>query len=244
MKAGLAALLCLALLAGCVGKTPAAVPPATGQIDGAVVDPLLHPFSNQTVTLVQLQRTDVTSRLGGFTFRDVPIGFYTVTTRLEDGRAATQVVDVEAGKITRVILQLLPHEGPVLRIDAFNHQSGSQLAYPNQECSVCAWSLPLEPGERPAEVLLETSWSRLGAPMSGADTLRITLTDEAGFPFFDGLLEPGQTVAIAGTDLPEDARSLDIRVTFGRDFVARPAFEMESLLSLFYGATHDEMLLA
>lgn len=245
LKAGLALLVLPAILAGCLGDQPAAATLGpTGQIDGAVVDHLLRPFANQTVTLVQLGRTDTTSPLGGFTFRDVPVGFYTLTTHLEGGRSATQVVDVAADKITRIILQLLPEEGPRLRIDAIGHQSESQVAYPNQECTVCGWSYPLSAGERPAEVRLEASWPRSGLPLPGADALRVTLTDDAQFPFFDGLLEPDQTIVIQGADLPAHATSLQVHVSFGRDFAPRPAFEMESVLSLFYGATHDAMLKA
>lgn len=245
LKAAVVLWVLPAILAGCLGDQPAASATGpTGQIDGAVVDHLLRPFANQTVTLVQLGRTDTTSPLGGFTFRDVPVGFYTLTTHIDGGPSATQVVDVAADKITRIILQLRPEEGPRLRIDAIGHQSESQVAYPNQECTVCGWSYALSTGERPAEVRLEATWPRSGVPLPGADTLHVTMTDEAGFPVFDGLLEPRQTIVLPGEDLPDQASSLQVHVSFGRDFAPRAAFEMESVLSLFYGATHDAMLKA
>src|ERR1041385_4375782 len=79
MRPLLALTLLLAPLAGCVGQAhDAAGAGPTGQLDGAVVARILHPFDGQAVYLVQLGWRDDTSPLGGFTFRDVPVGTYTV----------------------------------------------------------------------------------------------------------------------------------------------------------------------
>lgn len=242
MKAALLVLLLPAALAGCLGGEPAAPPLPTGQIDGAVVDHLLRPFANQSVELVQLQRFDATSQLGGFTFRQVPVGFYTLTTRLPDDRTATQVVDVQADKITRVILQLLPVPGPDIHLEARPFQSGSQIATAGAECTVCAWSHEVDDTEHPAEVVLRASWSEAGPEVAGSDDLHLLVSDGDGFPLFDGAISPDARIAIPGTDLQPGTGALHVRVWFGPRFLPRAAFEMESILTLYYGATSDELL--
>ena len=242
MKAALLVLLLPAALAGCLGGEPAAPSLPTGQIDGAVVDHLLRPFANQTVELVQLQRFDATSQLGGFTFRQVPVGFHTVTTRLPDQRTATQVVDVQADKVTRVILQVLPPPGPDIHLEARPFQSGSQIATAGAQCTVCAWSHDFEGTERPAEVVLRASWLEQAPDVEGGDDLRLLVSDGDGFALFDGAVSPEARIAIPGQDLEEGTSSLHVRVWCGPRFVPRAAFEMESILTLYYGATSDELL--
>ena len=68
------ALLLAILLAGCSAAPPPAAPEPTGRIDGAVVNEVLQPFSHLNVTLVGMDRVDETSDLGGFTFRELPMG--------------------------------------------------------------------------------------------------------------------------------------------------------------------------
>ena len=241
MKAALA-LLCLpALLAGCLAGEPHAAAVETGQVDGAVVDQLLRPFANQTVLLVQLGRTDQTSALGGFTFREVPVGFYTVTTTGEGGRFATQVVDVQAGKVTRTILQLLPLPGPKLAILPFQHESTAERAEAGELCEPCAWTLDL-PQQRPAEVTFEAVWA---SPVLGDDYghLDLLVKDDRGFPVYQqkGVSAP-LAVSIDGADIHPEARQLSLEVRYGQGFLPDPDFTMRSVLTLYLGATKAEML--
>lgn len=243
MKAALA-LLCLpALLAGCLAGEPAATPRPTGQIDGAVVDQLLRPFSNQTVLLVQLGRVDQTSALGGFTFREVPVGFYTVTTAAEGGRFATQVVDVQAGKVTRTILQLLPVPGPTLAILPFQHESTAERADAGEVCESCGWSVDL-PAQRPAEVTLEAVWDDgLLGDQFGGGHLDLLVVDDRGFPLLEarGRSSPA-LFSIDGADLHPETRELRVQVRYSEGFLPDPDFTMRSVLTMYLGATKAEML--
>ncbi len=242
MKAAVA-LLCLpALLAGCLAGEPAAPAEPTGQIDGAVVDQLLRPFANQTVLLVQLDRTDQTSPLGGFTFREVPVGFYTVTTAGDGGRFATQVVEVQEGRITRVILQLLPVPGPHLAILPYQHQSTAERAEAGQVCAPCEWSVEL-PAQHPAEVTLEAAWQT--GPLLGEqrDHLNLFVTDDRGFPLLEARDQSSPALlSIDGADIHPDARELRVQVSYGDQFLPDPDFTMRSVLTLYLGATKAELL--
>jgi hypothetical protein len=241
VKAALALLLLPALLAGCLAGKPAPQAVPTGQIDGAVVDALLHPYGNQTVRLVQLGRTDQTSPLGGFTFRNVPPGFYTVTTSLGDVSAA-QVVDVEAGRITRVILQLIPTPAPEPYFQAYVYDSPGQSRAAGTECTSCAWAVALSE-QRPAEVTLEAFWSE--GPILGEerDHLHITVTDDRGFTLYEASDAASPFVAsIAGADIHPEAQELRVQVEFGGHYMpsAQP-FTMRSVMTLYHGATKAEL---
>ena len=236
------ALLCLpALLAGCLAGEPAQPKAPTGQIDGAVVDQLLRPFANQTVHLVQLGRTDQTSPLGGFTFRDVPVGFYTLTTAGDEGRFASQVVDVQEGRITRTILQLLPVPGPQVGILPYAHQSRADQAEAGALCEPCGWSLML-PAQRPAEVTLEAVWD-MGLVGKDMARLDITVSDDRGFPLLkaNDVSSPVR-LSIAGEDLHPEARELRVAVHYGSSFLPDPDFTMRSVLTLYLGATKADLL--
>ena len=218
MKAAAVLLLVPALLAGCLAGGHAPAPAPTGQVDGAVVDHLLNPYANQTVTLVQLQRTDQTSPLGGFTFRDVPVGFYTVTTSL-DGVTDTQVVDVEAGKVTRVILQLVPPHKPAPYFQAFAFDSPGERPEAGSPCSSCTWSVALDE-RRPAEVTLDAAWAP-GPLGEDNDVL---------------------SIRVAGADIHPEARGLRVEVAFGPRFMPNAQeFTMRSVMTLYHGATKAEM---
>jgi hypothetical protein len=235
----LAALLLPALLAGCLGGEDADAVP-TGQIDGAVVDHTLHPFANQTVYLTQLGLTDQTSRLGGFTFRNVPVGSYTLLAAHEGTQGTAVVVEVAADRVTKVILQLLPTPVRDPHIAFLPPHSGFEdVAIYGAECGSCAWTIPLEAGERPAEVALEWHWEDSGA---GGDDLRFQVMDDQGDLLrrheVDG--SPA-TVTIDGADIPADARELRVQVWFGSSFLPRPNFHLESYATFYYGATSDEL---
>lgn len=240
MKAAAVLLLVPALLAGCLAGGHAPAPAPTGQVDGAVVDHLLNPYANQTVTLVQLQRTDQTSPLGGFTFRDVPVGFYTVTTSL-DGVTDTQVVDVEAGKVTRVILQLVPPHKPAPYFQAFAFDSPGERPEAGSPCSSCTWSVALDE-RRPAEVTLDAAWAP-GPLGEDNDVLSIRVVDDRGFTLYDATDQPSPVaISIAGADIHPEARGLRVEVAFGPRFMPNAQeFTMRSVMTLYHGATKAEM---
>ncbi|HUR24659.1 MAG TPA: carboxypeptidase regulatory-like domain-containing protein [Candidatus Thermoplasmatota archaeon] len=238
----LAALLLPALLAGCLAEGPAE-PVPTGQIDGAVVDHLLHPYADQTVYLSQLGRSDQTSALGGFTFRNVPVGSYTLLAAHEGTQGAAAVVEVEADRVTKVILQLMPTPVREPHMAIFPSHSGFEdLASYSQECKSCAWTVPLEGDERPAEVVFEWRWETSALADNGDDTLRFQVVDDRGDLLYRR--EAGGspfTAALDGEDIPDDARELRVQVWFGPGFVPRANFRLESYVTVYYGATSEEL---
>jgi hypothetical protein len=209
-RAVLVALVLSATFAGCLGGEPA-TPVPTGQIDGAVVDQLLRPFAEQTVYLSELGLQDSTSRLGGFTFREVPVGAYTLLVTREGTRGAVAFVDVEADRVTKVILQLMPVEGVLPSMAVLPHDNFQQVALRDQPCGECTWTAKL-PEAAPAEVVFEAVWA--GSPL-GHDGMRFEVTDDAG--------------------------SLTVRAHFGEDFTPRLNFEMRYVVTLYYGATKAEL---
>jgi hypothetical protein len=238
----LAALLLPALLAGCLGGEDASAVP-TGQIDGAVVDHTLHPFANQTVYLSQLGLTDQTSRLGGFTFRDVPVGTYTLLAAHEGTQGTAVVVEVVADRITKVILQLLPTPVQDPHMAVFPPHSGFEnVTSWNQECMSCAWTVSLEGAERPAEVVFEWHWETSALADHGDDTLRFQVVDDQGNLLYRREA-PGSpfTATIDGADIPADAGELRVQVWFGSGFIPRVNFRLESYVTVYYGATSDEI---
>ena len=238
----LAALLLPAVLAGCVGGEDAPAAP-TGQIDGAVVDHTLHPFANQTVYLSQLGLTDQTSGLGGFTFRDVPVGSYTLLAAHEGTQGTAMVVEVAADRVTKVILQLLPTPVQDPSMAFFPPHSGFEdFTFRNQECESCAWTVSLEGAERPAEVVLEWHWETSVLADNGDDTLRFQVLDDQGDLLYrrEAPSSPFRAT-IDGDDIPADARELRVQVWFGSGFIPRANFRLESYATVYYGATSDEI---
>lgn len=237
MRALLVAMVLPALAAGCLDDGPAA-PVPTGQIDGAVVDQLLRPFGNQTVYLSPLGRTDSTSRLGGFTFREVPVGTYTVLTALEGTRGAAAVVDVQEGRVTKTILQLLPVDVAPPYLDIVPHSGFADRAFPGEVCGGCAWEVPLD--QHPEEVVFEARWD--GTAL-GLDGMRFQVTDDRGDVLYQSPVETDGpvTISIAGADIPDDAGSLHVTASFGQEFTPRANFRMESVLTLYHGATKAEL---
>lgn len=230
-------LLLPAALAGCVAEEPAALP--AGQIDGAVVDGYLYPFANQTVHLSPLGWTDQTSRLGGFTFRGVPPGTYTVLAAREGTTGAGAVVEVTADRVTKTILQLLPVEEREPWMALFPSQTRHEdMAYPGAECESCSWTVPLG-ADRPAEVLFEARWSETGL---GHDAMRFRIADDQGRTLASRVVASSPfAVSVDGADVPPDAQALRITAAFGQDFLARPNFRIDAATTLFHGATRAEM---
>jgi hypothetical protein len=227
-----------ALLAGCLAGEPAP-PVPTGQIDGAVVDQLLGPFANQTVYLSPLGWRDQTSDLGGFTFRNVPVGSYTVLAAREGTLGAGAIVDVEEGRVTKTILQLLPKHGDDPYFEVFPSATGYEdLAFAGAECEACTWVVPLE-GQRPAEAVLEAHWD---PDALGHDAIRFRVRDDRGHTLSDRVAHaPEFTASIDGADIPADAGALIVTASFDQDFLARPQFRMDSTMTLYYGATREQL---
>ena len=44
-----------------------------------------------------------------------------------------------------------------------------------------------------------------------------------------------------GADIPADARALVVEASFGQDFLPRAEFRMESAMTLYYGATREQL---
>ncbi|MFA5943464.1 MAG: carboxypeptidase-like regulatory domain-containing protein [Candidatus Thermoplasmatota archaeon] len=235
----------LAGMAGCLGdETPLAVP--TGQIDGAVVDQLLRPFANQTVYLSPLGLTDATSPLGGFTFRGVPVGTYTLLTAHPGTQGSAAVVEVEAGRITKVILQLMPTPVRDPHVAVFPPHSGFEdLASPQTKCVSCAWTVPLAGDERPAEIVFDWHWETSPLGDHGNDGMLFEVMDDKGDLLFrrDAASSPF-SATIDGADIPSDARELQVQVYFGPAFTPRANFRLESYVTAYYGATSDELFTA
>lgn len=245
MKAAAVLLALPALLAGCLAGEPAAPDVATGQIDGAVVDHLLNPFPDQPVFLVQLDRVDRTSTLGGFTFREVPVGIYTLTTSRDGGQADAEVVEVRAGEITRIILQLMPIEGVLPHFEAFSFRSPGEIPQANEVCESCEWAIPLR-ADRPAEVTFEAMWDSgpgLPEPVGEGDHLHILITDGRGFQLYNGKDKASPLlVSIAGEDIHPEATELRVTVSYAPGFLpSTQDFSMDSVLTLYYGATKLQM---
>ena len=237
-KGVLLALLVSAAFAGCLGgDAPDPIP--TGQIDGAVVDHLLRPFADQAVYLSELGLKDHSSRLGGFTFREVPVGSYTLISAHEGTRGAVAVVDVEEDRITKVILQLMPIPTVAPTFSIFPHRSFEEFASPNQPCGGCSWTIDLD--ERaPAEVVFEADWD---GNALGLDGMRFEVTDDRGDILYQSPVAQAGPVSISiqGADIPAGTTSLHVTAAFGDHFAPRPNFSMDSAFTVYYGATKAEL---
>lgn len=228
MRGVLAATVAL-LLAGCISPIATQAPPATGRIDGAVVDGYLNPYPFQNVTLVNLGLVDQTSQLGGFTFRDVPPGTYTLTTQRAGTDGDTKVVEVQPNHVTRVILQMLPHREPLPFVSSFKNTAHTDLALPGSDCTDCAWSKFIL--DQPKEIVLRAAWDALPA---GGSSLTVSLATDDGHLLGSATGTSPLEVAVRGADLPRDQK-VRVLVHFGDDFTPQP-LQVASVLDLYYGA--------
>lgn len=244
MKAALVALALPALLAGCLAGEPAAPPGPTGQIDGAVLDNLLNPYADQVVRLVQLGLEDRTSALGGFTFREVPVGVYTLTTALPDGQTDTEVVDVRQDEVTRIILQLEPLPAELPYVEAYSFRSTGERPEAGEVCSTCEWAVPLG-ADRPEEVTFEAIWDSSLVP-DEREPLHIMISDGRGFQLYNkhDVTSPLLPITIEGADLHPEATELRVTVGFGNGYLAPTQdFTMDSVLVFYHGAKKVDMFM-
>ncbi|HET6397940.1 MAG TPA: carboxypeptidase-like regulatory domain-containing protein, partial [Candidatus Thermoplasmatota archaeon] len=220
-----AALAIAVLVAGCSQGLP--TPPEPGRIDGAVLDSLLQPLGSTTVTLVELGRTDVTNRLGGFTFQGVPPGNHTLHVP-EHG--TTQRIHVTAGATVRTILQLPPPVTVPPKVESFDQHVQTQLAMPG-ECSTCTWSQRLNPD---ADIVaLEGTWFARGLSRTDA---HVTVELWDGETLLGALEVPGTGVltvtTLPGRLLPDDGE-VEVRVRFPDGFVPEAQFSMDTRLRTY-----------
>jgi hypothetical protein len=219
------------LLAGCFTAatgTPAAVP--GGRIDGAVVDGLLNPYAYQNVTLLNLGLTDQTSKLGGFTFRDVPPGTYTLVAQKPGTDGDVKVVEVHSGQITRVILQMLVHRDPLPFVESLKNKVHADAAIPGRDCD-CSWSKFVL--EQPKEIVLLATWDTLPA---GGNDITVRLMGEGG-KVFGSATGSSPLELVIHDGLPSQEKA-SLAVTFASDFVPRP-FDMAFVLDFYYGADRE-----
>jgi len=220
-------LLAVFLLAGCLGA-PSSTPPAveTGRIDGAVVDGYLNPYPFQNVTLVNLGLVDQTSPLGGFTFRDVPAGTYTLISQKPGTDGDVKVVEVRPGQITRVILQMLPHREELPFVSTLPHTSYSNLATPGSDCTECAWSTFIL--EKPKEMVLQAKWEAIGT-----NDLTFSLVTESGKVLGTATGQSPMELSVHD-GLPSQEKVL-VQVHFPQDFTPQPV-QLSFKLDLYYVA--------
>ena len=218
------------LLAGC-GAPPAPPEPATGQIDGAVVNQILQPFGFLNVTLVNLDRVDVTSERGGFTFRDLPPGTYTLIAQAPATLGDIKVVQVEANKVTRVILQLLPTPSTVPFVTTLRNRAQQDLATPGADCTSCGWGTFLL--RHPDEVVLRANWASL--PATGS-TVTMTARDDKDRELGSVTGPSPLELDLSGNDIAADAARIKVSFRFGADFTPQP-FDLESFLDLYYNGS-------
>jgi hypothetical protein len=223
---GLPAALAALLLAGCLSADPGQPAAATGRIDGAVVDGYLNPYAYQNVTLVNLGLVDQTSRLGGFTFRDVPAGTYTLVAQRPGTDGDVKVVEVRPGAITRVILQMLPHHEPLPFVSTLKNTARTDLATPGADCPDCAWSTFLL--EQPKEMVLQAQWDAVPV---GGNALTLQLVTDDGTVL--GTATGASPLELAVHDALPSQQRVRVLVHFADDFTPRP-FQMASVLALYY----------
>ncbi|MEK6985059.1 MAG: carboxypeptidase-like regulatory domain-containing protein [Candidatus Thermoplasmatota archaeon] len=223
----------VALLAGCAGNATPQAPLETGRIDGAVVDQILRPFSFLNVTLVNLDRVDVTSEMGGFTFRNLPAGSYTLVAQAEGTLGDVKVVEVKTGQVTRVILQLLPVPSVVPFVTSLHNRAQEDLGMPGATCDSCAWGTFLL--NHPDDVVLRASWSALPV---GSSTVTITLRDDEDQELGSVTGASPLELAISGADIDLDATRLKVSFRYADDFTPQ-SFDVESFLDLYYNGSRN-----
>jgi hypothetical protein len=229
--AAVALLAVAGVLAGCAD--PVLPPQPVGRIDGAVLDEVMTPYANLTVHLLNLDRTDTTSAGGGFTFREVPPGTYTLAAQAPGTSADVEVVEVRAGEVTRIILQPLRQPSPEPFVTSLKSRAATDLALPDSECTSCAWSSYV--AERPHEMAVRAAWGQLGGRQ---DELTLSVVGPAGNVIASATGTSPLDLLVPGDRLVEGSARYGYQVRFPAGFTPQP-FEMEMLVHLYYGAGRD-----
>ncbi|MHB8634490.1 MAG: hypothetical protein ACYDBQ_11100 [Thermoplasmatota archaeon] len=229
---GLLAFLFVAA-AGC------AVPaPPTGRIDGALLDPMMRPIGNTPVLLVELHREDETSALGGFTFRDLPSGNYTVAAAPPGMTGTYQRLTVSGNHISRVILQVAPTPQETGRIVTVGRGATWSFPAPGTQASLPPVLLPGSPDDIDTRV----AWTGTLSP----PPLEVQLWDNAG-----ELLARGQgtgAVDLRGdvSRMANGTTALYVAVLFLADdahaLAPQPNVHLEATFDLYYGTTRVQTL--
>jgi hypothetical protein len=233
-------------LAGCTSD-PEPAPITVGRIDGAVIDHMLGPWAGVEVHLIEEDRWTTSTKLGGFSFLDVPPGIHTVEVDM-DGGHDRELVIVEALEISRVILQVwdLPEDQPY--VSKLVHRADEQLAQPGTVCDDCRWATTLRE-TRPVAVTFMAVWDPTVA-MDMETHLEITLEDNDGRTLHAPLTIADEDVhpsgarmlraVIAGDKISEFASRIVVDVRFADDNEAPHIdFEMETFLHMHYGMTEE-----
>ncbi len=234
MRALAVLLAILVPLAGCVEPAPQ-VP--TGQIDGAVLDQLLNPYGDVEVQLVGTDMRDSTNALGGFTFRDVPVGAYMIKVTIEGVGEDTQGIAVAAGFTSRIVLQVAKPPATYDYTTHLSHKGQDAFGAPATECLSCAWHTQLNE-RRPDHVRLHAQWESQNVQgKSAAATMAIIeLRDENGHLLAKLEGQSPLEARLRGSDIPASADALRVRVLMHPDNqVPHPGVEVETALDLYYG---------
>ncbi len=244
MRLLLVPVLLLATMAGCIGGAEPQELGPVGQIDGAALNHILIPYGAAVVTLPELGRETTTTELGGFTFFDVPVGFYVVELDLPGIGVDREVVAVTEGEISRVILQIYPHKVDEPHVTLRSDVEMVQLAMPGAVCDECAWRTSVPEG-RPVAVELLVEWDARHPLFAEWHTdLLVEVRDQSG-DLIIGPLSKADVIEInglhvlhariAGTSLSSDLTNLKVTFAFDAGNPApHPDFQVDSRLCLHY----------
>lgn len=114
--------LSASVFAGCIGgddvapeedtvpdrAEEATVTATTGSVRGTVSTDLFEPLGGAQVAIIETAQETKVAKGGDFTFNDVEPGFYTLFVVALGYESATRGIDVKAGEITQITLQLTP----------------------------------------------------------------------------------------------------------------------------------------
>lgn len=241
-------LLLAVALSGCIGGGPEPMPIGpVGRIDGAAVDHILRPYANAEVRLVELERTTLTTALGGFTFMAVPVGIHTVEIVIDKVGIDRELVTVEEGEATKVILQIYNFPPPKPYVAKLVHQARVQLAQPDSLCEPCHWSARVHETP-PVLAVVRAVWDPTLAP--GVEThIRVEATDDHGNALLVPLTRederpgPSGTVVLEGY-IPGDrltsGERINVDVVFDeRNEMPHVDFQLEAFMDLHYGLTEE-----
>lgn len=237
------AVLVLAMTAGCIGGD-APDPGPRGQIDGAALNHILIPYSNILVTLPDLGMQSRTTPLGGFSFFDVPTGFHVVQLDVPGVGIDREVVAVQEGEISRVILQIFPDPRDDPHVTLRSDVEIVEMAMPGQVCEECAWRTPVSE-ERPAAIELLVEWDARHPVYAQWRTELIVELRDGQDNLIAGPLGKADVTAMGGISvlhalvpaaaLDPDMSSLKVSFTFDAANPApHPDFQVDSRLCLHY----------